>query len=401
MQEDLERSGLRYEVESLQHEQLLTAAIQRCYLPLRRQMREPAGPVGGLSLPGLELYGYYAPGNGPCGLHFDWMRLPGGHVVFFFCEAAGRGSATALIAVQAAVLFRSFFRIPSAPRSVIHRRIKDGVISDFLYALNDDLVSKDFSGRFVAAVAGLLDPSSGRVRISSAGLGEVPCFSAREGRLSMLEFPGTPAAGVFPSDLITLQSGFPEREIVLEPGDGLFLVPGKLAESHRYFHIDSRRGAFCTGEDLESRAGFGTHEEGDNGEEFGTARIAAVLQAAMRGERYELRKAHYPVRSEQFILDLAECAGSAAGSVMALLAAEHVFRLFPPSASVHEDTHSVDRVLDEFLRKNFLGYPTYFSAREDSPVEGFNCYGAVRADEAPSLAVMAIQRSVNDGEKKG
>ena len=142
----------------------------------------------------------------------------------------------------------------------------------------------------------------------------------------------------------------------------------------------------------------GNHNVGEDNEEFGYDRITAVLEAVDRKGRYRLEKHHDPVKDDLLTFDFASCTGNLEEKVMALIAVEKVFRMYPDPAATANDVVLVDEKVDRFLEEHFDQYRLYcsdrrpnFDPQNENP--GYLLYGGVKEDsQYDDLTILAIRR---------
>jgi hypothetical protein len=142
----------------------------------------------------------------------------------------------------------------------------------------------------------------------------------------------------------------------------------------------------------------GNHNVGEDNEEFGYDRITAVLEAVDQRGRYRLEKHHDPVKDDMLTFDFSSCTGNLEEKVMALIAVEKVFRMYPDPAATANDVVLVDEKVDSFLEKHFDQYRLYcsdrrpnFDPQNENP--GYLLYGGVKEDsQYDDLTILAIRR---------
>jgi len=142
----------------------------------------------------------------------------------------------------------------------------------------------------------------------------------------------------------------------------------------------------------------GNHNVGEDNEEFGYDRITAVLEAVDRKGRYRLEKYHDPVKDDMLSFDFSSCTGSLEEKVMALIAVEKVFRMYPDPAATENDVVLVDEKVNGFLEKHFDQYRLYcsdrrpnFDPQNENP--GYLLYSGIKEDsQYDDLTILAIRR---------
>jgi HAMP domain-containing protein len=142
----------------------------------------------------------------------------------------------------------------------------------------------------------------------------------------------------------------------------------------------------------------GNHNVGEDNEEFGYDRITAVLEAVDQKGSYRLEKYHDPVKDDMLTFDFSSCTGSLEEKVMALIAVEKVFRMYPDPAATANDVVLVDEKVNSFLEEHFDQYRLYcsdhrpnFDPQNENP--GYLLYGGIKEDgQYDDLTILAIRR---------
>jgi hypothetical protein len=81
----------------------------------------------------------------------------------------------------------------------------------------------------------------------------------------------------------------------------------------------------------------------------------------MAGEKYSLYKHHNPLGEENLVFDFTGCSGTIEEVVMAAVAVERVFRIYPSPTNSEEDRVLVDKAIVGFLKKHFESRDDYFA----------------------------------------
>jgi sigma-B regulation protein RsbU (phosphoserine phosphatase) len=157
--------------ERLQREVELAAEIQRDLLP---EEDNDGSPISGLLRPILEVSGDF----------YDHFSLPDGTIAFAIGDVSGKGLNASLLMAKTASLFRCLgktVRDPSRLMSILNREICETVSR----------------GMFVTMIAGLYDPSTGRLRFANAG--HLPPLVRRPGKHSTTMPADSPPLGIVPN----------------------------------------------------------------------------------------------------------------------------------------------------------------------------------------------------------
>ncbi len=220
-------------------EALLEGERMRQELMLAREMQMATLPAEMPVVPGYDLHGVSRPADETGGDSFDLALLPQGLLVVL-ADATGHGIGPALSVTQMQAMLRMAFRLGAA-------------LDDAYLHLNNQLDEDLPPDRFITAFIGLLDTGGHRLAYHSGGQGPILHWSAASGAFDAYR------PTCFPLAAMPLASGRPGREIVLAEGDLLALISDGL--------FDCRNAA---------------------GEEFGQARVEALLAAHHRRPMAEL-----------------------------------------------------------------------------------------------------------------
>jgi HAMP domain-containing protein len=385
-------------------ELLLGKDIQKMFLPLEKDDQGRKSSTAGEQTPRVEIYGYYEGAKGVSGDYFDFKKLDDTHYAFIKCDVAGKGVSAALIMVEVATLFISFFRDWQKRKENIlgladaKARLKAASelerVDSLVYTINDMLEERGFKGRFAALTVGVLNLDSGTATICNAGDTLLHVYETEERRMVLKKLPESPAAGVFPSVLVEMKSGFRQVQERLDRGDVLFLFTDGFEEAKRSFRNDSLEIVPCDAPEVkEGEDHLGTHTRGQTSEEFGTPRMDGIVNAVFSKGRYQLVRHHTPVTNEELTFDFTGCTGTVREAVLALVAVEKVFRLIPDPRAGAERKVVVDSKVDAFLQEHFLQYQGYFSHRVEEASGAPVTFTNVREDEQyDDLTILVIQR---------
>ena len=195
-------------------------------------------------VPGYELASHYAAAREIGGDFFELFRLHrrGRPLAMAIADVTGKGLDAALLMAFSRPVMHSALEAANGPADALERT-------------NRVLVGERRGTLFITAIAALLEPRTGRIRIANAGH-EPPLLVAADG--GEIEPVGTP--GVLLGAFATLDA--PATETLLEPGDRLL------------FYTDGV-----------------TDARGPSGERFGDDRLVATLEAARAGGASDLVQA--------------------------------------------------------------------------------------------------------------
>ncbi len=357
-------------------ELMLGKDVQKMFLPLVKDAEARKGTTAEEETSRLEIYGYYEGAKGVSGDYFDFKKLDETHYAMIKCDVAGKGVPAALIMVEVATLFISYFRDwPKRKENIA--RITDPKqkqialkelerVDTLVYTINDMLEERGFKGRFAALTVCIFNAETGTATVCNAGDNILHVFRAALGGMEQNKLPASPAAGVFASMLVEMKSGFQQVPCKLEKGDAMFLFTDGFEEAKRSFRNAQYEVITCDAPEVkDGESHMGTHTKGQDSEEFGITRIDEIITAVFTKGRYRLVRYHTPDPGEQLDFDFSTCGGSVKDAVLALVAVEKVFRVRAEPTAAEGQRVTVDAKVDAFLREHFVQYPRYFSHRLD------------------------------------
>ena len=215
----LHEAELKSELERVNHDLEVARSIQQGLLPDRPP-----------ELDGFDIAGWNQPADQTGGDYFDWQALPNGRIAVSLADATGHGIGPALVGTSCRAYARASFLADGG---------QDGLLDHLNRLLADDLESN----RFVTFAVVFLDPASARVKVLSAGHGPIFWYRRATDSVESLEAHGIPLGMI--------------AGVGYEHGTEGRLAPG----------------------DFIALATDGVHEwENPEGEEFGLARLEAVLR---------------------------------------------------------------------------------------------------------------------------
>jgi serine phosphatase RsbU (regulator of sigma subunit) len=369
------------------------AAIQKQFIPLDAASDGGKGNTGGERNQNLELFGFFEGAKTVSGDYFEYKRLDTKHVAIIKCDIAGKGVPAALIMVQVATIFHGFFRNWTLQSPGMH-------VDTLCYEINDMLEERGFKGRFAALTVGILDEQTGRGVMCNAGDNLLHVYRRAAGRTVEETMPEAPAAGVFPSMLVEMQSGFKQVPWIINPGDVVMLFTDGLEEAQRKFrdegfrlmqHDPEQPDRSIRNPDLVQAL-----EVGAEFEELGNPRIHAIIDAIMGQREFELERYHNPLQGEVLTFDFTSCGNTAEDVVAGLIAVEKVFRLLPDPSAGEEDVVRVHGWVDTFLQKHFRQYSLYFGHLLPAEAGSDHVrFSHLREDEQyDDLTVLAVRKTL-------
>ena len=379
--------------------------VQKRFLPLIKSTGKSSGNTAEEESDKVSMFGYYEGAKGVSGDYFDVKKLDDVHYALIKCDVSGKGVPAALIMVEVATLFINYFRdwlkrkeqiMKIADPKERQRALKAlERVDSLVYTINDMVEERGFDGRFAALVICIYNAATGEASICHAGDNIVNIYRAAERSMVPITLAKAPAAGTFASFMVETTSPYTQVVQRLSPGDALFLYTDGLEEAQRSLRNTQFEVAPCDEPGLkEGEWHLGTHEKGKKTEEFGRDRISGVINAVFNRGRYRLSRSHNPIPDEDLDFDFSSSAATVKDAVLALVAAEKVYRLIPDPSAGAESRVNVDEKVEAFLRQHFLQYGRYFSHPvEGQHVPGYVTFTHIKEDEQyDDLTLLVIQR---------
>ncbi len=362
--------------------------IQKMFLPLAVDSEGRKGTTASESTDAVDIFGYYEGAKGVSGDFFDYRRLDAEHYALIKVDVSGKGVPAALIMVEVATVFQTFFKNWTLQNPGLR-------IDRFAYQVNDMLEERGFKGRFAAFMLCVVNVKSGVCVMVNAGDNIVHIYSARERRMVIKQHPKAPAAGPFPSVLIEAQAGFKAVTERLERGDTLFLITDGIEEAQRLFR-DRKFQPLILEEDEQVEVDGETisYSKGSAFEQLTIPRLQHIVSAVYGRGSYELRRHHDPTPEDRYEFDFSNCRGTVEEAVLALIAVQQVFRLIRDPSAGENDVVTVDSKIDLFLKEHFKQYGLYFGhplARAQDP--GHVSFSNLKEDaQYDDLTILALRR---------
>jgi HAMP domain-containing protein len=328
---------------------------QKSFISLDVSADGRKGNVGGLRTKNLEVFGFYEGARTVSGDYFEYVKLDEQHYAIIKCDVAGKGVPAALVMVEVATLFSAFTRKWAQSQDKFR-------LDRFVYDVNDMLEVRGFKGRFAAFVVCILNVVTGTSYICNAGDKILHYFDAEEGKMKSLSLPASPAAGVFPSSLVELQTGYQQVKHQLRRGDVYVFHTDGVEEDHRTLRdMDGNvRGYDEPDYEAERRHSFAP-KKGEESEMIETERLFGVLEAALTRSTYVMTKFYNPTPEEVFTFDFHSGSGSLREAVYAVIGLDRMFRVYRDSTTDENSQIQMDRNVLEFLRKHYVEFDRYFT----------------------------------------
>ncbi|MCL1818243.1 MAG: SpoIIE family protein phosphatase, partial [Spirochaetaceae bacterium] len=356
--------------------------IQKMFIPLEVGPSGKKMTTGKIETDQVEFFGYYEGAKGVSGDYFEYHKLDEDNYAFIKCDVSGKGVPAALIMVQVATVFISYFKDHDMTKGKVN-------MVPLLYRINDIVESLGFKGRFAAMTLGVLNVKTGISSVTHAGDRILFIYDSAKKTFAQRMMNDSPATGVFPNFMVEMKSPFEQTQIKLNPGDVNMLFTDGVEESHRML----RKPNFEIMQLPPAKEG----DEPIEDEMLGNDRIKEVFEAAMNRGRFRLEKMDNPVVNEQLLFDFSDCEPSAETVVKALVSVEKIWRTYPHPAANENNRIMIDKVVDEFLKKTFSQYAMYYSHPIENPdpeeYPNYNFYTHLREDDQyDDLTLLAVRK---------
>ncbi|MDR0495698.1 MAG: SpoIIE family protein phosphatase [Treponema sp.] len=356
--------------------------LQKKFLPLDLDEKGNKLNSGRRDAKNAVFFGYYRGARGISGDYFDFHEIDGRHYAIIKCDVAGKGIPAALIMIQVATMFLNFFNQwnPSSGKTHIEKAV---------YQINGFIETLGFNGLFAAFTLCIFDSETGELHFCNAGDNIIHIFDSDEMQIKNISLPQTPAAGVLPNYVIESIGGYQTQTLALKHGDILLLYTDGIEESKRQSSGSGfNEMAASGGTPQDSRAA------GQPYEEMGSTRIFDIANAVMNRRSYELRAGRSTEGDQALTFDFSGSEGGVEELVMALVAAENMFRCHYNPGAAEGGRVLVEKQVDEFLQKYFVQYRKYCAHAREYPVNNsFLYYTHLREDEQyDDLTILGVKR---------
>lgn len=364
---------------------------QKAFIPLEPISDDTKRVSGEFDEPDVYFFGYYEGAKGVSGDYFTYRKLNDRYYAVIKCDVAGKGIPAALIMVQVATIFQDYFRGWSVKRPGFD-------VSNLILRMNDIIVEQKFKGRFAALTAGIVDADTGTFYTANAGDTTLHVYRTGAGRVEEVKLAGGPAAGVMSREDNPMIS-YPQHTITMEAGDLLLLFTDGLEEAQRALRLPDFSPLVATEEMLEGEKGAEGVVVGQAFQEFSNERIHEIVAAVKRRGRYTLTRFRDPVADEVLEFDYSTCTNTTRDAVLAVVAAERLFRIYSHPDAGEEDKVRVDRLTNLFLKEHFVQFDRYFShlvevqVDPNQPEPEYVTYTHIREDEQfDDITMLAVER---------
>ena len=359
--------------------------VQKMFIPLETDQKGRKLSTGHLSDNNADIFGYYEGAQGVSGDYFDAKKLDDRWYAIIKCDVAGKGVPAALIMVEVAALFQTFFA---------NWKYSDSSIQDIVQLvsrINDQIESHGFTGRFAAFTLCLFDSFSGKLHFCNAGDNQIHLYDSAEKKYRIITLPETAAAGVFSSELISANGGFKVASIQLHKGDVMFLYTDGIEEAKRFFRNSEGNTVEYMGENTQR---FEKQYAHYSSEDFSALRVSDIIEAVFARSVYLLKKDHDASGFDGLLFDFSSCSGTPEDAVLALVSVEKIFRMYKTSHTTSLDVIHTDKKIDMFLREHFTQYAEYCTRSEtQDESDNYVVYCGIKEEpQYDDLTIVALQK---------
>lgn len=360
---------------------------QKMFIPLEKDSLGVKLSTGKESTKGADFFGYYEGAKGVSGDYFDFEKLNDRHYAIIKCDVAGKGVPAALIMVQVATLFLTYFKNWNEK--------KDGfMLEKLVYQINDLIEARGFKGRFAAFTIAIFDSISGDTWICNAGDTLLHTYKASKNELITDTLPDSPTAGTFPNFLVEMKSPYKTVQRKLEVGDMMLLYTDGIEEGQRKFRDTNFNVITCAVGEKKDDVHL-NHSYGQDNEQIGADRVKDIVETIISKGKYTLIKHHNPIANEVLTFDFSNSTGSVEDVIMGLVSIEKIFRMYKDSKSNDSQVVKVDTKVDEYLEKHFDQYRLFCgNKRVNDKHPEYREYLGVKEDaQYDDLTLLGIQKT--------
>lgn len=339
--------------------QLDGKAVQERFIPLMDGEGGRKLPVVKYNEEKLDLYAFYKGDSAVSGDYFDYRKLDDHWYVFIKCDISGHGVPAALLVSVVATKFKDFYYFNN------WNYAKNGInLKKFVSAVNDFIFELGTRGKFSTINISLYNKETGELYICNAGDNKIHILDGKTKSLKEIVLSNTPTAGGVSTDLVEMTAGgYKVEKTVLNHGDVLYLYTDGIDEAERLVRDRNFEVKQTVKEEMRMNKATGKEEKVsqilDIKEQFGEKRVAEVIEAVLKRQKFVLTKQDNPTPSEILEFDFTNCKGTIDESIIALAAVERVFRMIKTPDVKVDDEIEVDKVVDDFLQNHFTLYSKY------------------------------------------
>jgi serine phosphatase RsbU (regulator of sigma subunit) len=225
----LNEAESRHQLQQIEHELQIARSIQQSLLPKIQPQ-----------IAGFQVAGWSRSATDTGGDFYDWQKLADGSWVMVLADVTGHGIGPAILASVCRAYSRANFKVRASLETILR-------------SINQSFAEDLTPERFATFVAALCQDDSDEVELLSAGHGPIFVYSAKNRSLSCLDAQALPL-GVFPD----MWEASPLK-LRMGPGDIVVLITDGFFEW-----------------------------ENEREEQFGTDRLAAVIQQSCDREPEEI-----------------------------------------------------------------------------------------------------------------
>jgi hypothetical protein len=367
------------------HDLSIGKEVQKKFIPLEINREGNKLTFGRKETKNISFFGYYEGAKGVSGDYFDCLDLDGRYFAVIICDVAGKGIPAALIMIQVATMFLTYFKTWEPTEKGLH-------IENLVYQINDFIESQDFKDRFAALTLCLFDSQTGLARFCNAGDNIVSWYDASHHKMRTTTFRANPVIGVMPNPQVEAMGGYTVQTLTFNQGDVLFLFTDGIEDSKRKFRNQHFKEILCTEGPTDTP--HGNHSVGQGDEALGYDRVTDIINAVMNKQPYSLYKYHNPEGEKNLLFDFTTCKGTVEEAILALVSVEKMFRCYRDPQAGEDSRVLVDKKADRFLQEHFLQYREYcFNTRESLGNDAYMYYTHLKEDDQyDDLAILGIMR---------
>lgn len=320
-------------------ELMIGQSVQKMFIPLQLDSNGEKQTIAHTIFPTVEFFGYYTGVKNVSGDYFDYFPIGSERYIIIKCDVSGKGVPAALIMIEIASLFVSYFKNWDME--------KNGDAIDRIVAkINDFLFENALLGRFACFTVCLLDAKTKTLSVCNAGDHILPIYKNKLQTFQKINLHPSIAAGVQLSSQMNPAHAFVVERIHLDAGDIVFLFTDGLEDSRRTVKAA----------DLTPYYKYSSAPNEREFESFGKERIFDILNAVIQKGTYTLIKQCSEETEPSFQFDFSTYNGELSDLVLSVVAIENIFRMHKTSTEEPQKKLPIDPHIDAILKKYFLSY---------------------------------------------
>lgn len=340
--------------------------VQKMFLPLIKDTDGKKLNIAHNVFSNCEFFGYYSGAKNISGDYFDYIQLDKNHFVMIKCDVSGKGVSAALIMVQIATLFVSYFKNWNLKTNGTNINFVMEKISDFL-------VDNCLPGRFAAITLCLLDAKNKKLFVCNAGDNIIHIYRNEKKAFQKILLSKSLVAGVQKTYELATDYKYKVECLDLTENDIVVLYTDGIEDSRQTFLTNT-----------ENQVKY---------ESFGAERIKEIIEAFLQKRKYTFTKKNSVGENVLFELNFSKSSRKISELVLIVVAMEAFFRMkMVQDEKASQAQKLIDKNLDAVLQKYLTGYDGFdFATISSNTKTNMLEYESVFFDEQfDDIAILAF-----------